>query len=95
MTATATTAASSALATTVPVFTGPERLALAGFLAGYTGLTREAYALDLRQFAACATAPPGLVRCPPGPTSSATCLQCSVLGKTAALCTSAGGWGID
>ncbi len=29
---------------------GPERLALAGFLAGYRGLTREAYALDLRQF---------------------------------------------
>jgi site-specific recombinase XerD len=28
-----------------------ERLALAGFLAGYSGLTREAYALDLRQFA--------------------------------------------
>ncbi len=28
----------------------PERLALAGFLAGYRGLTREAYALDLRQF---------------------------------------------
>jgi hypothetical protein len=26
-------------------------LALAGFLAGYTGLTREAYALDLRQYA--------------------------------------------
>jgi integrase/recombinase XerD len=51
MTATATTATSTALATTVPVFTGPERLALAGFLAGYTGLTREAYTLDLRQFA--------------------------------------------
>jgi integrase/recombinase XerD len=33
------------------VFTEPERLALAGFLAGYTGLTREAYALDLRQYA--------------------------------------------
>jgi integrase/recombinase XerD len=33
------------------VFTEPEQLALAGFLAGYTGLTREAYALDLRQFA--------------------------------------------
>jgi site-specific recombinase XerD len=32
------------------VFTDPERLALAGFLAGYRGLTREAYALDLRQF---------------------------------------------
>ena len=27
-----------------------ERFALAGFLAGYRGLTREAYALDLRQF---------------------------------------------
>jgi integrase/recombinase XerD len=35
-----------------PVFTNPERVALAGFLAGYTGLTREAYCLDLRQFAA-------------------------------------------
>jgi integrase/recombinase XerD len=33
------------------VFTEPERVALAGFLAGYTGLTREAYALDLRQYA--------------------------------------------
>ena len=33
------------------MFTSTERLALAGFLAGYTGLTREAYALDLRQFA--------------------------------------------
>jgi site-specific recombinase XerD len=35
----------------MPVFTNTERLALAGFLAGYSGLTREAYALDLRQFA--------------------------------------------
>ena len=34
-----------------PAFTNAERLALAGFLAGYRGLTREAYALDLRQFA--------------------------------------------
>ena len=33
-----------------PAFTDTERLALAGFLAGYRGLTREAYALDLRQF---------------------------------------------
>jgi site-specific recombinase XerD len=33
------------------VFTEPERLALAGFLASYVGLTREAYALDLRQLA--------------------------------------------
>jgi hypothetical protein len=45
-----TAARSTALATIQPVFTDPERLALAGFLAGYRGLTREAYALDLRQF---------------------------------------------
>src|SRR5204863_2722111 len=42
---------SAALATIQPVFTDAERVALAGFLAGYRGLTREAYALDLRQFA--------------------------------------------
>ncbi len=41
---------STALATIQPAFTDPERFALAGFLAGYRGLTREAYALDLRQF---------------------------------------------
>jgi len=41
---------STALATIQPIFTDPERLALAGFLAGYRGLTREAYGLDLRQF---------------------------------------------
>jgi integrase/recombinase XerD len=40
----------AALATIQPAFTDPERLALAGYLAGYRGLTREAYALDLRQF---------------------------------------------
>ena len=34
------------------VFNDHERLALAGFLAGYRGLTRDAYALDLRQFVA-------------------------------------------
>jgi hypothetical protein len=33
-----------------PAFTDAERLALAGYLAGYRGLTREAYTLDLRQF---------------------------------------------
>jgi integrase len=33
------------------VFTDPETLALAGFLAGYSGLTRTAYALDLRIYA--------------------------------------------
>jgi site-specific recombinase XerD len=47
MTATTT---STALVTVQPVFTESERLALAGFLAGYRGLTREAYTLDLRQF---------------------------------------------
>jgi len=41
---------STALVTIQPVFTDPERLALAGFVAGYRGLTREAYTLDLRQF---------------------------------------------
>ena len=47
----ATTSTSTAIAAIEPVFTEPERLALAGFLAGYTGLTREASALDLRQYA--------------------------------------------
>jgi hypothetical protein len=45
-----TAAPSTALATIQPSFTEAERFALAGFLAGYRGLTREAYALDLRQF---------------------------------------------
>jgi integrase/recombinase XerD len=35
-----------------PVFRDGERLAVAGFLAGYRGATRDAYALDLRQFVA-------------------------------------------
>ena len=47
----ATTSTSTAVIAVEPVFTEPERLALAGFLAGYTDLTREAYALDLRQYA--------------------------------------------
>jgi integrase/recombinase XerD len=46
----ATTHSSSSLAPVQPVFTDAERLALAGFLAGYRGLTREACTLDLRQF---------------------------------------------
>jgi len=45
-----TTPVSAALVPTAPVFTNAERLALAGFLAGYSGLTRQAYELDLRQF---------------------------------------------
>ena len=47
-----TTAPSTTLAIIQPAFTDAERLALAGFLAGYRGLTREAYTLDLRQFTA-------------------------------------------
>ena len=46
----ATTIPSTALVPVTPAFTGTERLALAGFLAGYSGLTRQAYELDLRQF---------------------------------------------
>jgi site-specific recombinase XerC len=49
---TTTTSTSTTIAVTEPVFSPQERLALAGFLAGYTGLTREAYALDLRKFTA-------------------------------------------
>src|SRR5690349_12759251 len=47
-----TTTPSTALVLAEPAFSDQERLALAGFLAGYSGLTREAYALDLRQFTA-------------------------------------------
>ena len=47
----ATTIPSAALVPTVPAFTNTERLALAGFLAGSSGLTRQAYELDLRQYA--------------------------------------------
>jgi hypothetical protein len=43
---------SAALAVIEPAFPAAEKLALAGFLAGYSGLTRDAYALDLRQFTA-------------------------------------------
>jgi integrase/recombinase XerD len=45
-----TTTPSAALVPVAPVFTNTERLALAGFLAGYSGLAREAYELDLRQY---------------------------------------------
>ena len=48
---TTTSSPSTVIALAEPVFANAERLALAGFLASYTGLTREAYALDLRQYA--------------------------------------------
>src|ERR1022692_2731121 len=47
----ATTSPSTTLVPVTPVFSTAERLALAGFLAGYSGLTREAYEPDLRQYA--------------------------------------------
>jgi integrase len=47
----AATTSSAAFVPTASLFTNAERLALAGFLAGYSGLTRQAYQLDLRQFA--------------------------------------------
>jgi hypothetical protein len=43
---------SAALVPVTPAFTIAERLAVAGFLAGYSGLTRQACELDLRQYAA-------------------------------------------
>ena len=68
MTAPAATASTS-LVPVQSAFTDAERLALAGFLAGYRGLTREACTLDLRQFISwCRTGP---CRCSPSaaPTS--------------------------
>ena len=47
-----TTITSTAIVATQPEFTDGERLALAGFLAVYSGMTRDAYLLDLRQFTA-------------------------------------------
>jgi integrase/recombinase XerD len=41
---------STSLLPVLPVFTDAERIALAGFLAGCRGLTREAYTLDPLQF---------------------------------------------
>jgi integrase/recombinase XerD len=48
----AATTPSAALVPVTPLFTTAERLAIAGFLAGYSGLTGQAYELDLRQYAA-------------------------------------------
>jgi integrase/recombinase XerD len=45
-----TTTSSAAVAVAEPVFSPQEQVALAGFLAGYAGLTREACTLDLGQF---------------------------------------------
>ena len=50
-----TTTLSTEVVLAEPATNERERLALAGFLAGYSGLTRDAYALDLRQFLAWCT----------------------------------------
>jgi hypothetical protein len=42
-----TTTSSAALVLAEPVFSDQERMALAGFLARGSGMSREAYALDL------------------------------------------------
>jgi len=47
----ATSSPSTALVPASPIFSNAERLAFAGFLPGYSGLTRQAYELDLRQYA--------------------------------------------
>jgi integrase/recombinase XerD len=47
--------ASTSLATRDELFSHDEQLALAGLLAGYSGLTRDAYTLDLRQYVAWCT----------------------------------------
>ena len=44
------TSTATAVAVVDPAFSDPEKYALAAFLAGYRGLTRDAYTLDLRQF---------------------------------------------
>lgn len=47
-----TTTTSTSVVTFNAVFVDPKRLALGGFLAGYSGLTRDAYELDLRHYIA-------------------------------------------
>ncbi len=47
-----TAAPTTEVAVVDPVFSNVEQYALAAFLAGYRGPTRDAYALDLRQFIA-------------------------------------------
>ena len=51
----ASTFTTSAVAIRPVLFSPEEELALVGFLAGYSGLTRDAYALDLRQYVAWCT----------------------------------------
>jgi hypothetical protein len=54
-----TTTRSAALVPVVPVFTNTERLALAGFLAGYSGLTHRGARLSGSGFSARLRGTPG------------------------------------
>lgn len=47
---TTTTQTTELLTVSEPLFSADQRTALAGYLAGYSGLTRDAYTLDLRMF---------------------------------------------
>ena len=51
----ASTFATTEVAVQPALFSPEEEVALVGFLAGYGGLTRDAYALDLRQYVAWCT----------------------------------------
>jgi hypothetical protein len=46
---------STALVRPRELFADPESIALVAFLAGYSGLTRNAYSLDLRQYSSWCT----------------------------------------
>ena len=57
----ATTFPSAALVPVTPVFSTAERLAFVGFMAGYSGLTRQAYELDCASTPAVPHPPPASV----------------------------------
>ena len=67
-----TTTPTTDVAVVDPVLSDVEQYALAAFLAGYRGLTRDAYALDLRQFIAWCQEHKVRLSRRAGPTSSAS-----------------------
>jgi hypothetical protein len=71
---------STALATRDELFSTNEQLALAGFLAAYSGLTRDAYTLDLRHYVAWCTEHRLAVFGRAAPTSSASPVTSSAAG---------------
>jgi hypothetical protein len=68
--ATTTTSPSTVIAVAEPTFTNAERLALAGFLAGYSGLTRDAYRWTCTSTSAGASSITSTYSMPAGRTSS-------------------------